>query len=83
MISRLDEKFSSIDGKLVFCYKKSYKGVQDDLFPNEINDKTLKKIEERYRMFLDKTNCDVLFLETSDMNLEKQVSEIKRFLGVD
>jgi len=83
LISRLDEKFSSIDGKLIFCYKKSYEGVQDDLFPDEINDKTLKKIEERYRMFLGKTNCDVLFLETSDMNLEKQVSEIKCFLGVD
>lgn len=83
LILKLDEKFASIDGKLIFCYKKSYTGVQDDLFPDDINDKTLKKIEERYRMFLSKTKCDVLFLETSDMNLKNQISEIKRFLGVE
>ena len=83
LILRLDEKFSSVGGKLVFCYRKSYEGIRDDLFPNKINCETLKKIEKQYRIFLEETKCDTLYLETSDMNLESQVSKIKEFLGVN
>lgn len=83
LILKLDKKFSSISGKFVFCYRSSYDGIKDDLFPEKINCETLKKIERQYRIFLEETKCGILHLETSDMNLENQIFKIKKFLGVD
>lgn len=83
LVMKLDKKFSSVDGKLIFCYRDSYEGIKDDLFPDKINCETLKKIEDRYRMFLSETSCDVLYLETSSMDLKNQIFKIKEFLGVN
>jgi len=83
LILKLDKKFASIGGKLIFCYRDDYEGIKDDLFPEKINCETLKKIEKEYRFFLEETKCDVLFLETSDMNLKNQIFKIKEFLGVN
>jgi hypothetical protein len=82
IIEDLDKKFASIGGKFIFCYKECYAEIKDDLFPDAINEKNLLEIENGYRDFLSITSCDVLELETSDMDLKSQVSKIRDFLGV-
>ena len=43
----------------------------------------LKKLDELYREFATTTECDCLILETDDMDLNKQVNQIKIFLGIN
>ena len=79
---RRNLEFSKIEGKFIICVKKDYAGLVDDVFPDQLPKQKLEEIDTLYRKFSEFTNCDCLILETDDHNLDRQTSEIMKFLGV-
>jgi hypothetical protein len=53
-----DARYAALDSDIVFCYRTSYKGLQDDLDPNLTSD-NLQKIHNLYEEFLKLTKCKV------------------------
>ena len=82
IVSWMDNEFSKIEGKFIICVKKDYAGLVDDVFPDQLPKQKLEEIDTLYRKFSEFTNCDCLILETDDHNLDRQTSEIMKFLGV-
>ena len=79
-IHYLDNKFASIGGKFIFCFKTDYSKLVDDKYPDDLSVEKLKDLHLLYWDFLEWTKCEVLPLETDDMNLENQLKKIKIFL---
>ena len=78
----MDENFSEVGGKFIICLRKDYSGLVDDQYPDQLPPEMLKKLDIYYRKFAERTSCDYLILETDDIDLNKQVKEIKIFLGI-
>jgi thymidylate kinase len=76
-IWQIDEEFSKLKLKLIYCFKKEYKIYIDDV----INQNKIKLIKQYYIEFLKKTKCEYLILDTTDENLENQILKIKEFIG--
>ncbi len=56
-----DERYAALGTKIVFCYRNSYEGLQDDLDQN-LNSKNLQKIHSLYEDFFKLTKCKVIKL---------------------
>lgn len=56
-----DERYAALNTKIVFCYRNSYIGLQDDLDP-KLNSENLQKIHNLYEQFLQFTKCEVIKL---------------------
>ena len=82
-LSWMDTNFSEVGGKFIICLRKDYTGLVDDQYPDQLPTPMLEKLDFLYRTFYDTTACDCLILETDDMDLNKQVNQIKIFLGVN
>jgi hypothetical protein len=82
-ISWMDTNFCEAGGKFIICLRKNYSGLVDDQYPDQLPTSMLEKLDSLYRSFYDSTACDCLILETDDMDLNKQVNQIKIFLGIN
>ena len=80
VISWMDEKFAAADGKFIICVRKSYHGLVDDQYPDDLPIEMLQKLDRLYREFAKTTQCDCLLLETDDFDLDRQISDIMNFL---
>lgn len=78
----MDTNFAEIDGKFIICLRKDYSGLVDDQYPDQLPTSMLERLDSLYRKFFDTTECECLILETDDMDLNKQVKNIKIFLGI-
>ena len=78
----MDKNFSDVGGKFIICLRKDYSGLVDDQYPDQLPPEMLRTLDTNYRQFTECTSCDYLILETDDMDLNKQVKEIKIFLGI-
>lgn len=54
-----DERYAKLGAKILFCYRNSYAGLQDDLDPN-LNATNLHKIHYFYNDFFKLTKCEVI-----------------------
>jgi len=78
-ILNLDEKFSLLNTKLIYCYKDIYKDFIDEYVKIE----DVKKLKEHYKYYLENlTKCDYLMLNTTDEDIKNQIKIIKKFIGV-
>lgn len=72
-----DAKFAELGVKIIILRKK------DDALEDELWDKAqLVAIREKYEEFATKTKCEVLVLDTDDEDLDRELSDIQKFLGV-
>jgi hypothetical protein len=79
MIKHMDEAWASLDARIIFCYRSSYKGIVDDLDPT-INESMLDKLDAAYCDFMDSTKCKVLELNVDDEDLNREVTDIITYL---
>jgi hypothetical protein len=82
-IKWLDDQFHDAGGKFVVCIRQDYSGLVDDIHPDKLSCDMLKSIEDLYLDFLNWTRCDYTVLHTDDQDIERQISNIKEFLGVE
>lgn len=80
MLSRVDEAYASIGTKIVVCYRSSYEGIVDDIDPG-ITAAVLANLTEAYREFARQSKCEVYFLNVDDEDLEREVAEVRLFIG--
>lgn len=83
VIDWMDKQFSKIGGAFIICLKKNYKGLVDDVYPEDLTTEKFIKLDKLYREFYEYTNCKAHILYTDDQNLEYQLSYIKEKLGVE
>jgi hypothetical protein len=53
-----DARYAALGTNIVFCYRNSYEGLQDDLDPN-LTSNNLQKIHDLYEEFFKLTKCKV------------------------
>jgi len=80
MLLHMDEMWSTINAKIVFCNRSSYDGIVDDL-DSSIQSPTLAKLHEVYEEFLMWTKCKYLSLNVDDENLEREVADVTKFMN--
>lgn len=79
-ICYLDNEYSKLNAIIIFCTRKNFEGIQDDLDPS-INSQSLEKISKLYDEFFKISKCRVLKLYVDDENLEREISDIIEFVG--
>ena len=82
MLKHMDEMWSSIDARVVFCHRSSYDGIVDDLDPKITTD-VLRRIHAEYENFFSWSRCKHLSLNVDDEDLEREANEVLRFLESD
>lgn len=75
----LDESYAKLGAKIIIAYRSSYKGLTDDLDPR-IDSQKLVKLDALYREFANWTQCETLFLNVDDEDLNREVVEIIQWL---
>jgi hypothetical protein len=75
IVLTLDEYWSRLGGKIVWLDKPNIE-ENDELVPRS----KYNEIRQKYKEYMNLTKCDVLYLDTTDRNLEKQVDLISKFI---
>jgi thymidylate kinase len=81
MLKYVDSAYSSLKTKILICYRDSYVGIRDDLDPR-IDQFILEKLDVKYREFAVWTKCNVMFLETSDHDIDSQTQKITDWMAM-
>lgn len=76
VIHDLDHKMAALNALIVICYKHDLSGYADDLIAVD----SIREIRHQYQLFADMTQCHKLILDTTDQDLQRQLSIIMRFL---
>lgn len=79
VLRKLDEQYARMNAKIIFCTRKSFEGIVDDL-DSKLDSNALQMISELYKAFLLTSKCSSLTLFVDDENLDREVTEIIRFL---
>lgn len=79
MLQHMDEMWSSIDARIIFCNRSSYAGIVDDLDPNITGD-TLQSLHDAYLDFTSWTKCKVMNLNVDDEDLNREVMDVINYL---
>lgn len=77
LIEDYDAMFAELGVKIIILRKKD-DALEDELWTKE----QLLAIRDRYEVFASWTKCDVLVLDTDDEDLDRELSEIQKFLQV-
>jgi thymidylate kinase len=81
VIRKVDEKFAEAGGRIVICRRKSYSGIRDDLH-DYVDADALKGIDALYEEFTQWTRCETVTIWVDDENLEREITEITRWLAI-
>lgn len=76
-IWKIDEELADLGATIIYCTKTHYKDFNDEVI-------TLDKIEHIkyfYEEYFTKTKMNVIRLDTTDENLEREISDIKKGLA--
>jgi deoxyadenosine/deoxycytidine kinase len=79
MLQHMDEMWSTIDARVVFCHRSSYEGIVDDL-DSKITAQVLRDIHVEYENFFVWSKCRHLSLNVDDEDLTREVADVTRFL---
>ena len=71
----LDKYWSRLGGKIIWLDKPNIE-ENDELVPRS----KYNEIRKKYKEYMELTKCDVLYLDTTDRDLEKQVDLISKFI---
>jgi hypothetical protein len=80
-LRKLDNIYAKMGAKILICTRKSFFGIKDDLDP-KLDEIALRQISDLYMEFMKWTKCQTYVLYVDDENLEREVNEIKAFIGV-
>lgn len=82
-LARVDDGYAALGAKVIWCHRQGgYDGIFDDLDPVRINPTTLQALHEAYEEYITKQmKCRYLALPVDDENLDREVSEILKFLN--
>ena len=75
-LTRTDEMLADMGAQIVICYRLSYQGREDDLFPDKINSSMLENLHNLYITFSEWTKCHVHFLNVDDEDLNREVLDV-------
>ncbi len=75
LVLEYDKYWSSLGGKIIWLDKPEMDG-EDEL----IESSRYNEIRQKYKQYMTMTNCRVLRLDTTDRDLEAQVSKICNFI---
>lgn len=78
-IKFLDEEYAKLGAYIVFCTRKSFKGIQDDL-NHSLDEIALTKISSLYDEFATWTKCKLLKLYVDDYDLNRQTNDVINFI---
>jgi hypothetical protein len=62
----LDDGFSKLGATIILCRRRSYEGITDDIFPDQIKEEQLQKLDKLYEDFSKITKCKVVTIWTDD-----------------
>lgn len=79
-ISNIDTIFGKMNTLLVLCYKDSYAYKEDEKDKDIISTQDYSKMTKLYIEYTNQSTCRILKLNTSDENLEQQLSIISNAL---
>lgn len=80
-IEFLETIYASLDARIIFCVRSSYEGIQDDI-DDRVTSEKLQQIHDLYVEFSKWTQCKFHWLNVDDENLDREVTEIQKFLGL-
>lgn len=81
ILRMVDTMFASAGAKIIIPYRSDYSMFVDDQF-SSINSEMLEKIDSLYSEFCAWTSCEVLRICVDDENIEREINEISKFLGL-
>jgi len=76
MLQKLDQLFSNLNGKIIFCTRKDFINIYDD----KNSSMNLKIISSLYESYLQTIKTQVIRLDVDDNNLQRQLSDIEASL---
>jgi hypothetical protein len=79
-LKKIDAIAASFGAKIVLPYRTSYLGMKDDV--HDIGEDDLTVLHKEYSAFSKWTRCNVLNLCVDDEDLEREITDIRKFLGV-
>lgn len=79
VLRMVDHRAASLGAKIVLPYRTSYDRVVDQ-FADVITPTALERIAAEYRAFAEWTQCETLFVNVDDENIDRELSEIREFL---
>jgi thymidylate kinase len=80
-IWEIDGRLAKLDAIVIVCYKTPDKFIVDEEDADFVNPTMYSKMNELYREYAEQSSIKkILFLNTSDENLEQQIKDIKTCL---
>lgn len=79
LLKAVDKLYASIGARVLICTRMSFAGISDDLNP-KLDSEALARISGYYTEFLTWTECDSFLLYVDDHDLERQVSDVVRWI---
>jgi thymidylate kinase len=80
-IWEIDERLSKLNATLIVCYKTPEHFIEDIEDADFVNPTMYARMTELYREYASQSKIkNIMFIDTSDENLEKQIETIKKLL---
>lgn len=79
VLAALDAAYAALGAWVIVCRRKSYAGIVDDIDAG-ITEKVLQRLDAKYEEFIGWTQCKTLSLYVDDEDLEREVSDIIKFI---
>lgn len=80
ILKSVDEGYAMIGAINIICARKSYAGIVDDAFPDDLSSSKLSQINDLYQDFCSWSKCRSFVLFVDDENLDREISDILKFL---
>lgn len=80
ILQKIDEEYAAAGAITIVCARKSYDGIVDDTFPDELSSKKLAEINQLYQDFCAWSKCRSFVLFVDDEDLDREISDIMKFL---
>lgn len=79
MLKYVDQSWTDLNAKIVFCHRSSYKGIVDDMDPL-IDENKLQELHNAYEEFFGWSKCNRYYLNVDDEDLDREINELSKFL---
>jgi len=78
----IDRRYAQLGAKIVLCTRSTFAGIHDDLKPDWIGPEELHRLDMLYHLFAADSKCEIHWLNVDDENLDREVTEIQKFLDL-
>jgi thymidylate kinase len=78
VLRELDDRHAALGTNIVVSWRSDYSAFKDDY--QQVND-NIKRINELYMEFVSWTRCKCMKLNVDDQNLNREISEIRKFIS--